>query len=94
MGATIDDCKVAEFDISTGENKAVADKIKSLLNNGYEVNMLYGNKTILLIGTKEASAASGGSEESAGSGTTTETTETGGSDNTTPSEGESSGGGE
>lgn len=49
----IADVKMIEFDIGTGENKAASDKLKGLLNAGYDVDILYGTKTVLLIGTKE-----------------------------------------
>ena len=49
----IADCKMIEFDIGTGENKAASDKLKGLLNAGYDVEILYGTKTVLFIGTKE-----------------------------------------
>lgn len=70
----IADCKMIEFDIGTGENKAASDKLKRLLNAGYDVEILYGAKTVLFIGTKE------GAEEEIIGGSDTDDTLTGGSD--------------
>lgn len=71
----IADCKMIECDISTGENKAAADKLKGLLNAGYDVDMLYDAGTVLLIGTKE-----GTEEEEVINGSSDTDTLTGGSD--------------
>lgn len=52
----VTDCIVKEFDVYDGENKDIADKMKSLLNDGYKVDVKYsiGNmKSVLLVAIKE-----------------------------------------
>lgn len=74
----IADCKMIEFDIGTGENKAASDKLKGLLNAGYDVDILYGTKTVLLIGTKEGKEETDNTEEIINGGSDSDDSLTGG----------------
>lgn len=74
----IADVKMIEFDIGTGENKAASDKLKGLLNSGYDVDILYGTKTVLLIGTKEGTEETDNTEEVVNGGSDSDDSLTGG----------------